>query len=167
MQRRRHAPEKHARRHPGDHAILAAQRRAHGLQRDEEGEEEGHGRVEVAFLEADVRGEVGRLGVSYLSRLCQRERRPGSMRLTLALSRALKRKRSARNGSNRQSSFRSVRLCRRGSTVYASSGSSASFGGMVRRAGREGAVSSNICTPAMVAVAKRVQLGLHHRTDCR
>jgi hypothetical protein len=66
MQRRRHAPEEHARRHPRDHAVSPSEGGARGLQRDEEGEEEGHGRVEVALLEPDVGREVCRLSVSYL-----------------------------------------------------------------------------------------------------
>jgi hypothetical protein len=70
VQRRGHAPEEHARRHPRDHAISPAQGGARGLQRDEEGEEEGHGRVEVALLEPNVGREVCRLGISYLRAHC-------------------------------------------------------------------------------------------------
>jgi hypothetical protein len=66
MQRRRDAPEEHARRHPRDHAISPAEGGARGLQRNEEGKEEGHGRVEVALLEPDVGREVCRFGISYL-----------------------------------------------------------------------------------------------------
>jgi hypothetical protein len=159
MQRSGQAPEEHARRHPCHHAILPAQGGAEGLQRNKESKEEGHGRVEVALLEADVRGKVGRLGIPYLSRLIVSGEvlHPGRAQLTLALSRALKRKRSARKGSSRQSSFRSVRLCRRGSTEYAPSASSFSSGGMVRREGCEGVgVSSHDCTPPSACCQGRI-----------
>jgi hypothetical protein len=68
VERSRRAPEEHAAGDPGHHAISAAQSSPERLQGDEEGEEEGYGRVDVALAEPDVGGEVGRLGIPYLQR---------------------------------------------------------------------------------------------------
>lgn len=66
MQHSAQPPQQHARRYPSNHAILASQRGAGGLKRDEEGEEEGYGGVEVALLYPDISREVRRLCIANL-----------------------------------------------------------------------------------------------------
>jgi hypothetical protein len=70
VERSRRTPEEHATGDPGYHAISATQGCTERLQGNEEGEEEGYGRVDVALAEPDVGGEVGRLGISYLQTCC-------------------------------------------------------------------------------------------------
>lgn len=81
---------------------------------------------------------------------------------TFALSSALKRKRSARNGRSRQSSFRSVRLCTRGSTRSTSSTSSGCIVGRGAGEGAATAESSNDCPTAMPSCAKLCGGELNH-----
>jgi hypothetical protein len=95
--------------------------------------------------------------------------------LTLALSKALNRKRIARNGRSRQSSFSKVRLCSRGSVE--SWDASASSGGMLGRVAaargcgcRCGCVDVSSMPMSKVVVdaivAKRVEReGVHHITS--
>jgi hypothetical protein len=61
MQCRAQPPDGHAGGHVSRHAESAAQRGADGLQEDEEGEEDGHGRVQVVRFEAHILCEVRRL----------------------------------------------------------------------------------------------------------
>jgi hypothetical protein len=63
VHRRAQPPHGHARRNVPRHAEAAAQRGADGLQEHEEGEEDGHGGVEIVGLQADVLGEARRLVV--------------------------------------------------------------------------------------------------------
>jgi hypothetical protein len=79
------------------------------LQRYEESEEEGYCSVEVPFLQTDIAGEVRALRIANLESQSW-VALVGAVEHTFDLSSELKRNNSARNGSNSQSSFRSVRL---------------------------------------------------------
>lgn len=67
VERGRDSPQKHATGHPEHHAISPSQGGTEGLQANEEGEEEGDGRVQSASVDSNVCGEVGRLCISNLS----------------------------------------------------------------------------------------------------
>jgi hypothetical protein len=66
MQRRGNPPQQHATRNPLNHTISPPERRARGLQRDEEGKEEHNRCIEIAFFEAYVGREMRRLCVADL-----------------------------------------------------------------------------------------------------
>ena len=80
---------------------------------------------------------------------------------TFVLSSALKRKNKARNGSNRQSSFRSVLLCRRRLIGCASCGSSVDIAlAVAREAGAS--VSSYTSSSGILLSAKTKSTRTHH-----
>jgi hypothetical protein len=66
MHRRRDSPQQHATRHPSNHAISSPERSPRRLQRDEESKEQHDCRIEIAFMEPDIRREMRRLGIANL-----------------------------------------------------------------------------------------------------
>jgi hypothetical protein len=163
MQHSAQPPQQHARRHPSDHAILAAQRSPGGLEGDEEGEEEGYGRVEVALVESNIGREVPRLGIANLLDVSAWSRQLGRFaELALDLSSELNRNSSARKGSSSVSSFSSVRLCRREFVVCCPS---SSFSSMVRAEARgTEMVESSWCSWCSLMVGMHRSAELHHKT---